>query len=223
MPTQTFFNLPQEKRQAILDAALDEFAGNDYRNASISRIVARTGIAKGSFYQYFDDKKDLYLYLIELAMLEKKRFLSCHPPPQQQTNLFDYLRWLIKTGLAFEFSSPRLSQVGYRALYGNAEGLEKVMSMAQTVAHQFYQELIANAAARGEIRPGLDPHLVEFVFSVISMEFGKYLLQRLNISHETLVSETFSFNQQEIEELFDQMIGILQFGMSAAPNPEDSL
>jgi TetR/AcrR family transcriptional regulator len=54
MPKQTFFNLPDEKRDLITDVVIDEFADNDYDKVSISRIVQRAGIAKGSFYQYFD-------------------------------------------------------------------------------------------------------------------------------------------------------------------------
>ena len=50
MPKETFFNLPDDKRRRILDVVIDEFADNDYANVSISRIVARAGIAKGSFY-----------------------------------------------------------------------------------------------------------------------------------------------------------------------------
>ena len=61
MPYETFFNLPEEKRQTIFDILLEEFAENDYNSVSISRIVNRAGIAKGSFYQYFEDKKDLFL------------------------------------------------------------------------------------------------------------------------------------------------------------------
>ena len=51
MPTQTFWNLPSEKRDALIAIAVEEFASNDYDAASISRIVARAGIAKGSIYQ----------------------------------------------------------------------------------------------------------------------------------------------------------------------------
>ena len=61
MPKETFFNLPEVKRGAILDAALEEFAAYPYDQASVNRIVARAGIPKGSFYQYFENKKDLYL------------------------------------------------------------------------------------------------------------------------------------------------------------------
>ena len=45
MPNQTFFNLPDAKREQILQIAIDEFAENDTDSASISRIVARAGIA----------------------------------------------------------------------------------------------------------------------------------------------------------------------------------
>jgi AcrR family transcriptional regulator len=46
MPTSTFWNWPANKRQLLIDIAVEEFANNDYDNASISRIVARAGIAK---------------------------------------------------------------------------------------------------------------------------------------------------------------------------------
>jgi TetR/AcrR family transcriptional regulator len=65
MPKPTFFNLTDDKRQRLIDLAIEEFAENDYDLASISKIVAQAGIAKGSFYQYFEDKKDLYQYLLE--------------------------------------------------------------------------------------------------------------------------------------------------------------
>ena len=61
MPKETFLNLPEEKRNRILDAAIQEFAANPYDVASISNIVRKVGIAKGSFYQYFEDKKDLVI------------------------------------------------------------------------------------------------------------------------------------------------------------------
>ena len=76
LPKDTFYNLPEDKRQLILDTAIDEFAEFGYDKASINRIVEKTGIAKGSFYQYFEDKKDLFKYLIERSVQGKLEFLS---------------------------------------------------------------------------------------------------------------------------------------------------
>ena len=64
MPTSTFFRLPEEKRERLIDAAWAEFTGNSYTDASINRIIHRARIPRGSFYQYFQDKDDLFWYLL---------------------------------------------------------------------------------------------------------------------------------------------------------------
>lgn len=61
MPTETFHNLPQEKKQIILDAAKKEFSTVAFHDASINKIIKEAGISRGSFYMYFKDKEDLYL------------------------------------------------------------------------------------------------------------------------------------------------------------------
>ena len=65
MPTETFFRLPEEKRTRILESAWCEFTAVPYAEASINRIVRASRIPRGSFYQYFSDKNDLFLALID--------------------------------------------------------------------------------------------------------------------------------------------------------------
>lgn len=65
MPTDTFFRLPEEKRGRILASAWEEFTAVPYAEASINRIVRASRIPRGSFYQYFADKNDLFLCLID--------------------------------------------------------------------------------------------------------------------------------------------------------------
>ena len=65
MPTDTFFRLPEEKRERILAAAREEFSGVKYGDVSINRIIRAAEIPRGSFYQYFTDKDDLFRYLID--------------------------------------------------------------------------------------------------------------------------------------------------------------
>lgn len=64
MPSSTFFRLPEEKRQRLLDAARAEFTRVPLHNISINRIVQAAAIPRGSFYQYFTGKEDLYRYLM---------------------------------------------------------------------------------------------------------------------------------------------------------------
>jgi AcrR family transcriptional regulator len=67
MPQKTFLHLPEPKKSLVLKACFEEFAINNYEKASVSAIVKKLGIAKGSMYQYFKSKRDLYFFLIEHA------------------------------------------------------------------------------------------------------------------------------------------------------------
>ena len=64
MPSERFLNLPAEKRQRILSAAMREISGNPVEALSINRIIREAGISRGSFYQYFEDKNDLLEYIM---------------------------------------------------------------------------------------------------------------------------------------------------------------
>lgn len=75
MPTKTFFNLSEEKKQRLLDAALKEFSRVPVSEASINNIVKTAGIARGSFYQYFNDKEDLYFYFIGILRQDSRNLL----------------------------------------------------------------------------------------------------------------------------------------------------
>ena len=65
MPTDTFFRLPVEKRERVLAAAREEFSCVKYTDVSINRIIHAADIPRGSFYQYFTDKDDLFRYLTD--------------------------------------------------------------------------------------------------------------------------------------------------------------
>ena len=64
MPSATFFNLPEEKRRRLIDAAWEEMTAVSFDKVSINRIVQSAGISRGSFYQYFADKQDLFRFLL---------------------------------------------------------------------------------------------------------------------------------------------------------------
>jgi Transcriptional regulator len=70
MPMKLFTELDSEKQERILDAALKEFAEYGYENGSTNRIVKNCGISKGSLFKYFENKEDLYFYLIDTVSAE---------------------------------------------------------------------------------------------------------------------------------------------------------
>jgi len=65
LPKQTFFNLPKEKKESLIQAAMKEFSRVPLTEASIANIIKDAAIPRGSFYQYFEDKEDLFYFLLE--------------------------------------------------------------------------------------------------------------------------------------------------------------
>jgi AcrR family transcriptional regulator len=142
MPSPTFFNLPDQKRESLIEIAIDEFSNHDYDSASISRIVHRAGIAKGSFYQYFQDKKDLYLYLAGLISTTKSSFLQKIRPPEPKIDFFDYLLWLFEASIRFDLAYPALSKLRYRIFYGDLPFRDEAMEEAKEASSNFFSNLV---------------------------------------------------------------------------------
>ena len=64
MPTSTFYNLPEEKRQKLMDAIYAEIRRVPYDEISINQIIQTAQISRGSFYQYFNGKDDMMQMLL---------------------------------------------------------------------------------------------------------------------------------------------------------------
>ncbi len=59
MIKRTFYNLPPEKREKIIEVTKKEFRKGNKKKITINSVIKNAGISRGSFYQYFDDKLDL--------------------------------------------------------------------------------------------------------------------------------------------------------------------
>lgn len=78
MPTERFNRLPEDKKKAIRDAAIQEFIRMPFEKASINQIILNAGISRGSFYTYFEDKRDVLAYLFEDSAVRLRSFCeSC--------------------------------------------------------------------------------------------------------------------------------------------------
>ncbi|MCG7337137.1 TetR family transcriptional regulator [Sporosarcina sp. ACRSM] len=103
MPKQTFFNLPQDKQDTLIDSAVKEFSRVPLNEASISNIVKHAGIARGSFYQYFEDKDDLFFFILEkYAKQNEERFISLLK--ENDGDLFDSFKGMFR-GMLTDFQN----------------------------------------------------------------------------------------------------------------------
>jgi AcrR family transcriptional regulator len=175
VPKETFLNLPEAKRQAIIEAAVDEFAANPYERASVNRIVASSGISKGSFYQYFEDKKDLFFYVIELIGQEKVNFLSPVIQNPADHDLFSVIHELFLSGVQFALAHPRYSAIGTRLLAEkDSPSLRELQTMSRPLSLAIFEPLIRQAVARGEVRADVDVVMLHTFISALSFSIIEY-------------------------------------------------
>ena len=58
-----------ERRQAIIEAALDEFIARGFAATRLDDIAKRAGVAKGTIYLHFKDKESMFEELIRTAIV----------------------------------------------------------------------------------------------------------------------------------------------------------
>lgn len=215
MPFQTFDNLPENKRQRIIDCAVDEFSQHDYASASISKIVARAGIAKGSLYQYFIDKSDLYSYLLDLVSQKKAEMMANAFHQKDKLSFFESLRELFSVMAGFELQYPKLARIGYKATSGKSPLPEELLIKGKRSTIQYFVTLIEQGQKEGEIRPEIDAEVAAFIFVSALSEMGSFVSSYSELSFKSPIDEKPNSSQlKEIETLYQQVIMILKNGIS---------
>lgn len=221
MPKQTFLNLPEEKRERFINAAIDEFADNDYKNASISRLCKTIGIAKGSFYQYFEDKQDLVRFLIDLALQEKQTLLNDIPIPDPKAGFFETLRWMFKLQAQFELKHPRLGEVSYRIFSGDLPFKDEMIDQFRSQGDDSIKHLIEQGIAQGSIDPEVDIETVTFIVRTLFGELSRFLQRRLGLHDKAFFTRELEESEwEEATRHFDRLITYLEHGFGARNRDE---
>ncbi len=228
MPKETFFNLSPEKRSHILETAISEFAERSYTGFSITHMVTRAGIAKGSFYQYFENKLDLYRYLLLNVWVERKTsFLKSRLPPSGD-GFFGAVRHLLLTGIAFGLSQPRMAAM-FRPVLSPWAGDEELGALQQeTLAYQraSFLNLIEQGQAQGQVRRDLNLETAADLLMAITRDGIDRAMSR--IMGMTLVElcarpkRAAEFDEEDRAALVDEVVDLLRrwLGVSAGAPAE---
>lgn len=220
MPKPTFSNLPPEKRDALVAIALEEFATHDYNAASVSRIVARAGIAKGSLYQYFDDKEDLFLYLLDEAQRTLLGALQDDPPPDEAWSFFVILRWQMSATVRAALRYPLHARLAQHAYMAPLPFRNQMIEQGRELRKQHMQRLLEQGIAHGDINPAVNLAVAGFVVSAVIGEVGPFLLAILGLdASRTEPVDPAQFDSALVERLFDDIIRILEYGLGADTAP----
>lgn len=221
MPKPTFLNLPDEKRNRIVELALDEFSTHPYRQASLSRIVARAGIAKGSMYQYFENKLDLYQWLVT-EELERRReeWLQQHDLGSQESQtgskLFAALERMVSSRVGFMLAHPRLARLAASAMEPTVD--EELRGLHESLRREQIDDLIdriREAQMLGEVRSGVDVRpLAHFIDALVVRGTTNALLDRLGVEvHEFLAGDHATPSEDEWRTLVDQALDLIRSGI----------
>jgi len=106
---------PEVRKQEILDAAQGFFFQKGYENTTIQDIIDKLGIAKGTFYHYFDSKAKLLDALTKRTTDEMGAQFSAVVESQQ--NAIERLNGVFRAGSAFKMANIEVFLVMLKVLY----------------------------------------------------------------------------------------------------------
>jgi len=170
-----FQKLDPDKQQAILQAALSEFAEKGYEQASTNRIVKQAGIGKGMLFYYFNSKRELYHYLVRYCLdLIEKEYLG-----QLDLTMDDMLDWLAHLSQKkFEFfiHYPEASLFLANLVLREQEMLlpdlrEKLDGLIQKGHELTTLDRFNRGRFRGDIDPDKALHLIQWTLKGYQQDF----------------------------------------------------
>jgi AcrR family transcriptional regulator len=143
-----------ERRQQILQHARDVFARHGYHAAKIDDIVAAAGVARGTFYLYFEDKRAIFEEIVDrtFARLGTSivRVDTEHPSRPVSEQIRDNIRAIVHALV----EDPATTKI----LLSDAVGLDpafdrKLLSFYEETG-KLLESSLADGQARGIVAPG---------------------------------------------------------------------
>jgi len=158
MPTVTWARVDPARCAAVIEAAEDEFGAHGFSRGSLNVIARRAGVAKGSLFQYFADKRDLYAFITDIASQRVRRYMEDLIRELDPSRpFFDFLTDLLDGWVAYYAEHPR-----ERALHAaiTLEVDTDARISVRNVSNRHYLEvlrpLVHGAQTRGDLRADSD-------------------------------------------------------------------
>jgi AcrR family transcriptional regulator len=137
----------EERREQVLRSAMEVFAHKGYHATSIGDIIKRARIARGTFYLYFENKRQIFEAILEMALqglvsrLRRIELSPQSPPP------LDQLRANVGRVIAFLLSERELTQI----LLRHAEGLDAEFDRRLSAFYETITNLIEGVLRAGQL------------------------------------------------------------------------
>lgn len=169
------FRLSRERRvNDIMDAARDVFRDKGYEDALISDIALRSEMVEGSIYRYFDNKRDLFIKVIERWY---HGMLSDYD--RQLTGISgtrNRLRYMIWRHLATVHEEPALCRLMFELVRSGPEYSGTAIYELNRQYTRRTLDIVRDGMERGELRAGLQLRLVrDMIYGCVEHRTWAYL------------------------------------------------
>jgi len=224
-PKKTFQNLSKNKQNRIIEAAIEEFSENGFEGASINAMVQRLKIAKGSIFQYFGDKKSLYLYVFNKSVEIVKDYLRTIRDQSVADDFPTRLRKTISSGVGFISSHPLLYRLYLKVLFDSkAPFRNDILLTLRTYSLDYLRSLLASAEEKKELQESLDIDKAAFILDAVMDRFlqaktTKHLDAKLGI-YENNNGNNKGKNNRSTDIWINEIVSILCQGMVKRSNPD---
>ncbi|MFW5790982.1 MAG: TetR/AcrR family transcriptional regulator [Bacillota bacterium] len=208
MPTATFFNLDKDKQKRIINAGIDEFSRNSFNDSSISNIIEKADIPRGSFYQYFADLKDFYKYMIGFIAERKIEFFNQSFGDMESLDTFEMIRELYRLGIKFAYNNPKIAAIGNYFASESDDLKNEIYEDFEEKSRQFFVNLIEAGKESGDIDPEIDSQTVARILYFINLSITDEFLDDVDLSNIGAADLDDYYN------FIDRMIFILKNGIA---------
>ena len=161
-----------DTRGKILFAAYKEIHCQGFQSASLSNILARTGVTKGALYHHFPNKTELGYAVLDEVIAERI-YISFVKPVQACENCIDgIIEQIENAGGAFSLTDIELGcplTVIAQEMAPIDEGFRDRLNKIYELWHQSIADGFQNALEKGQVRDDIDPETVA-VTIVATME-----------------------------------------------------
>ncbi len=169
MPKDTFFNLSEQKRKAVFDAAVEEFSAHMFSEASINRIVKAAQIPRGSFYQYFDGKEDLFSYVIVQIFTQIENIMQTRRKISQDADALTLFMEKVYATTELNKEKPEYVQITLLQSRDKTQFVRQFFELSEAQKKSVLQ-LFERDKQRGLIREDADSALVIDMVYTLSKE-----------------------------------------------------
>ena len=127
------------------------------------------------------------------------------------------MRWQFLAQVFFELERPYLAKLLYRAFIEEIPFPDMTEELRRRGTTQFFKQLFSQGILHGKVAPWVDPDVAGFLTEVVFYQFGKYFIDRLNLTKDDFNNHAV-YERQDVQALLTSLMDILEAGIKRDPD-----